>query len=81
MSQPKTIPHAEEKRGFYVHLAVYLLVNALLAGLDLSLSPERLWFYWPLMGWGIGVLAHAAAVFHWFGGKPQRLPVHRTHHR
>jgi uncharacterized membrane protein len=49
--------------GFYIHLGVYVGVNALLAWIDLTHHPERTWFYWPLAGWGLGVLAHAWAVF------------------
>ena len=49
--------------GFYQHLAVYLLVNAVLVVINLVTSPHVLWFYWPLLGWGIGIVAHAAAVF------------------
>jgi hypothetical protein len=40
---------------------VYVLVNLLLVGINL-LTPGRLWFYWPLLGWGIGLLAHFVAV-------------------
>jgi len=50
-------------RGFYVHLTVYVLVNAILLVINLLTSPGVLWFYWPLLGWGIGIVAHAASVF------------------
>ncbi|MGL4552510.1 MAG: 2TM domain-containing protein [Gemmataceae bacterium] len=50
-------------RGFYIHLANYLIVNALLVVINLLTSPDRLWFYWPVLGWGIGIAFHAAAVF------------------
>ena len=57
-------------RGFYQHLTVFLLVNGGLATIDLLTSPDRLWFYWPLTGWGIWLLLHAAATFsrgRWLG--------------
>jgi 2TM domain len=50
-------------RGFYIHLTVFLLVNALLFVINIVTSPGTWWFYWVLFGWGIGLLAHAAAVF------------------
>ena len=53
----------QQLRGFYVHLVVYVLVNVFLVGLNLFATPNRLWFYWPLFGWGIGIAIHAAAVF------------------
>ena len=53
----------EDIKGFYTHLTVYVLVNLGLLTLNLLTSPNALWFYWPLLGWGIGVAAHAASVF------------------
>ena len=44
--------------GFYIHLTVFVLVNALLVGVNLLTSPEHLWFQWPLIGWGLGILLH-----------------------
>jgi hypothetical protein len=40
---------------------LYVIVNLLLLWLDLRSSGD-LWFYWPLLGWGIGILAHGLAV-------------------
>jgi hypothetical protein len=53
----------EELRSFYIHAAVYVLVNLFLIALNLLTSPDRLWFYWALLGWGIGLAAHALTVF------------------
>ena len=53
----------EAKYGFYVHLSVYLAVNLLLIIINLSTPSEGLWFIYPLMGWGIGVIFHALSVF------------------
>jgi hypothetical protein len=50
-------------RGFYQHLTIYVLVNALLVVINLATSPRALWFYWPLLGWGIGIVVHGASVF------------------
>jgi hypothetical protein len=59
-----------EIRGFYTHLGVYVLINAMLLLINITTSPDVLWFYWPLLGWGIGVALHALRVFgagRWFG--------------
>lgn len=59
-----------EIRGFYIHLAVYVLVNAFLFLLNISTSPDALWFFWPLLGWGIALAVHAVSVFgfgRWLG--------------
>jgi hypothetical protein len=53
----------ETLRGFYIHLTVYILVNLFLFLLNILTSPDTLWFYWPLLGWGIAIVLHAASVF------------------
>jgi len=55
--------------GFYIHLAAYMGVLLLLTGLN-AYSGVDWWVQWVWFGWGIGVLAHALAVF---GRKPQFL--------
>jgi hypothetical protein len=49
--------------GFKIHFGVYVAVNLLLLAVNLLTTPHLLWFYWPLIGWGIGVAAHGAAVY------------------
>jgi hypothetical protein len=50
-------------KEFYTHLTVYVLVNLLLFTINMLTLPGSLWFYWPLMGWGIAVALHALRVF------------------
>ncbi|MEX0874387.1 MAG: 2TM domain-containing protein [Actinomycetota bacterium] len=56
-----------QKLGFRVHLGVYLSVNALLfvtwlltSGLGEEGGMGFPWFLFPLLGWGIGLVAHFA---------------------
>jgi hypothetical protein len=58
----------EAKFGFFIHLAVYAGVNLLLIMTNLLTAPRYLWFYWPLLGWGIGLFFHALKVFAFTGG-------------
>ena len=62
---------AEAKIGFYIHLAVYVGVNILLIIINLSTSPQYIWFKWPLLGWGIGLFLHGMSIFV-FSGKTFR---------
>ena len=67
-------------RGFYIHLTQYVLVISLLAIINLVTHPSKLWFFWPALGWGIGVLAHAAATFEFipfFGAEWERRQVEK----
>ena len=49
-------------KGFYIHLAVFVLVMCILLAIDATTGPGW-WVQWPLLGWGAGLLAHAFAVF------------------
>jgi len=60
---------AEAKIGFYIHLAVYVGVNILLVIINLSTSPQYIWFIWPLLGWGIGLFFHGMSIFVFSGKK------------
>jgi len=59
----------EELKGFYVHLCVYVIINAFLFFLNQLTSPGQYWFYWPLLGWGVGVALHALTTFGGVWGK------------
>lgn len=53
----------EARRGFFVHLGVYLVVNAMLVFIWTMTGQEYPWFLWPLGGWGVGILLHCLSVF------------------
>ncbi len=59
----------EAKIGFYIHLTVYVGVNILLIIINLSTSPQYIWFKWPLLGWGIGLFFHGMSIFVFSGKK------------
>lgn len=48
----------EGRMGFSVHAAFYVLVNILLLVINLVYVPGVLWFFYPLIGWGIGLTIH-----------------------
>ena len=53
----------EELKSFYSHLFVYLAVNVGLFLLNILTYPGHLWFYWPLIVWGIALSIHGLSVF------------------
>ena len=55
----------EDLKGFYGNLTSYIVVNIGLLILNLVTSPSHLWFFYPLMGWGIGVAIHGMSVFNY----------------
>ncbi len=52
-----------EIKGFYHHLFVFIIVNIGVVIVNLITSPHELWFYWALLGWGIGLFAHGFNTF------------------
>ena len=53
----------EMLKGFYGNLVSFIIVNIFLLVINLYTSPNHLWFYWPLLWWGIGVVFHGFKVF------------------
>ncbi|MGX7668324.1 2TM domain-containing protein [Flavobacterium pedocola] len=53
----------KEIKEFYTHLMVYLIVNMFLLAINLLTSPKHIWFFWPMLGWGVGVVVHALKTF------------------
>ena len=58
-----------EIKGFYANLAAYIGMNIFFLVVNLLTSPNELWFYWPMLGWGIGVAIHGAL----FGSSRKRV--------
>jgi class 3 adenylate cyclase len=54
------------------HLTVYLLVNVLLIGVWAASGGGYFWPIWPILGWGIGVAAHAAPLIAGVGSGSRR---------
>jgi hypothetical protein len=65
----------EARLAFYRHVMIYVVVNLLLAGLNLIRNPDHLWFQWVIFGWGIGVLAHGLNVYsyRWLGSRREQM--------
>ena len=53
----------KQKVDFYGHLAVYVISIAFLALINLLTNPDRIWFIWPLFGWGVAILFHFMGTF------------------
>lgn len=62
-SYKKAKKKVKEIKGFYGHLLTYVLVILFLIFINLKYSPHYLWFFWPLIGWGLGVLINGIIVF------------------
>lgn len=52
---------AKAKMGWFMHAAIYAIVN--LGLVALSVTNGRTWALFPLLGWGVGLLAHGVSVW------------------
>ena len=66
---------AGAKLGWYIHAAVYLVVNLFLFAVSRYAFGTRAWSALPLLGWGLGLALHGLSV--WFlgagGGLRERM--------
>ena len=62
-----------KKKGFYVHLTVYICVNIILVLIwAFAAGGGFPWFIFPIVGWGIAIIIHGVSVF---GGKSDRAAI------
>lgn len=55
-------------RGFAFHLGLYFFVILVMVSVNYNMSPETLWFVWPMVGWGGFFALHAAYAMGLFDG-------------
>lgn len=55
--------HVRKLRRFYLHLMKYVVVTLGLMVVNLIFTPQKMWVFWVMFGWGLGVLLHASRVF------------------
>jgi len=55
--------HVEEVKEFYYSLISYIIIIPFLAFINYWTSWHYQWFWWPMLGWGIGLLFHAYKVY------------------
>ncbi len=57
------IERLKAKRDFRNHVAVYLIVNAMLVVIWALSGQGYFWPVWPMLGWGIGLALHGWKAF------------------
>ncbi|MEI7489386.1 MAG: 2TM domain-containing protein [Chryseobacterium sp.] len=53
----------KEIKSFYGNLISYCIIIPFLIIVNLITNPKHIWFYFPMLGWGIGLVAHGMSVF------------------
>ncbi len=55
----RAVERVEKLKEFYQNLASYLVIIPFLIFINLYFTPRFQWFWFPMIGWGIGI------IFHW----------------
>ncbi len=58
----RAVQQVQAMTGFYVHLAIFVVVIAILGIVNWAVSATW-WVQWPMLGWGAGLIAHYLLVF------------------
>src|SRR5690606_835609 len=59
----KAKKRVEEMKGFYGNLTSYCVVIPFLIFINYYTSWKFQWFWFPMLGWGMGLIFHAFGVF------------------
>ena len=59
----RAVERVEEIKGFYSSLIAYCIVIPFLIFINLKFVPQFHWFWFPIMGWGIGLTFQAFKAF------------------
>lgn len=59
----KASRRVKDLKEFYGNLTSYCIIIPFLAILNIVTAPGYLWFLWPALGWGVGIVFHAISVF------------------
>lgn len=59
----KAEKRVKQKKGFFVHFSVYLAVGIFFFAMNMATDPHDIWFFFPLLPWGVGILIHYFTTF------------------
>jgi hypothetical protein len=69
-----------KKRVFYAIVAIYLALSVFWFAIDMLTGTDDLWFYWPMLGTGLGVAVTGIIMFGiggFFGADWEKRQVER----
>jgi hypothetical protein len=75
----RAVKRLKKKHDFRIHLLIYLMVNGLLVATWAMTSAAFFWPIFPIVGWGIGVVANAWDAYG--SDEPSEEQIQREMHR
>lgn len=78
--EKRAMEYVQGLKEFYSHLAVFVIVMTGLIILNLYITPDYYWFWFALLGWGVGLATHAVTtfdVFNLFGADWEKKQIEK----
>ena len=64
--EKKAIDDVRAIKDFYSHLVTFAVTILGLFILNYMTTPQYIWTWWVVLGWGIGIVSHAMSTFEFF---------------
>lgn len=61
----RAVERVEKLKEFYQNIASYVIVIPFLIFINLQFSPQFHWFWFPVFGWGFGVIMHGLDAYNY----------------
>jgi len=58
MEQARTVWVRRQRIDLRQHVVAFVIVNTFLYLVNMFTDPHHLWFYWSVLGWGVGLAFH-----------------------
>lgn len=74
------LEYVRELKGFYTHLATYVLTMVLFFAVNYMTNPGYMWAWWAALGWGFGIVSHGISImqeFSLFGADWEKKQVEK----
>ena len=65
-TEQQAMEYVRDIKGFYSHAIKYVVVISLLFVINFATAARYISAWWPMLGWGIGLLSHGLNVFEVF---------------
>lgn len=65
-AEQKAMEYVRDIKGFYSHAIKYAIVISILFLINFVTDRSYIWAWWPMLGWGIGLISHGLNVFEVF---------------
>lgn len=57
------LEYVRDIKGFYTNLVLYVVIIIALFIFNYWVTPDYIWAWWVVLGWGVGIIGHAISIF------------------